>query len=90
MLIKACCSYGVLAHENRNYYSIYPASSVYDNLTLIIPDDLVYGINQMDEPILLLDGTKYVLSDVLTNWGDDPALRWFDGRKEKRLILKTK
>jgi len=89
MTIKACRSYGVLAHEKRPFYSLTPASDIYDEITLVIPDELVYGKNAMDEPILLLNGQKYVLSDILTNWGDEPVLRWYDG-DDHCLTLQTR
>lgn len=82
------CSYGVLAHEKKNYYSVDgPASDIYDKIEVNIPDEIVIGKNAFGELILNLDGTKYLLSEVLTNADDDPVLRWYNGKTYKTINL---
>lgn len=89
MKVKIYCSYGVLAHEKRNFYSYFaPASSIYDTLEVEIPDNLIYGMNYLDEPILTLNGMRYPLQKVLTNAGDDPVIRWYDGHHYHTIPLK--
>ena len=80
------CSYNVLAHEKKNFYSVSaPASDIYDKVEITIPDEIVTGTNESGEPILSLDGMKYLLSEALTNAGDEPVLRWYNGRGYKTI-----
>ena len=80
MKMTVYCSWGVLAHEKHPVYSVHaPASEICDKVEINIPDEIIYGVNEIDEPILLLDGTKYLLSEALTNAGDSPVLRWHNG-----------
>ena len=74
------CSYNVLAHEKKPFYSVSaPASDISEKVEITIPDEIINGLNELGEPILNLDGTKYLLSEVLTNAGDAPVLRWYNG-----------
>jgi len=88
MKIKVYCSYGVLAHEKKNYYSFSaPASDIYDKIEIGIPDDIIAGENELGEPILQLGGVEYLLSEVLTNAGDAPVLRWYNGHTYNTIKL---
>ena len=88
MRIKIYGSYGVLAHEKRIVYTwSNPASDIYDCMTVEIPDEIVKGSNHMDEPLLNLDGQVLLLSECLMAWDDKPALRWYDGQGERRVML---
>lgn len=63
-----------------------PPYGVWEGYDLEIPDHLIAGINQFDEPILTLEGKKYPLGSVLRIWGGKPCLGWYDG-KEHRIML---
>ena len=63
-----------------------PDRGVWEGCELQIPDDLISGYNMFDEPILVLDGAKYALSQVLSSWGGKPCLRWFDGREHRMML----
>ena len=63
-----------------------PDRGVWEGYDINIPDDIIYGYNMFDEPILTLGGSKYAISQVLSEWGGKPCLRWFDG-KEHRMTL---
>ena len=74
------CSYNVLAHEKKPFYSVHaPASDIFEKVEITIPDEIIDGLNDCNEPILILDGMKYLLSEVLTNAGESPVLRWYNG-----------
>ena len=86
MEITVFCSYNVLAHEKKPFYSVHaPASDISEKVAITIPDKVIDGMNEFDEPILKLDGMKYLLSEVLTNAGDAPVLRWYDGHTYKTI-----
>ena len=88
-MTKIYKSYGVLAHEYRPFYSVSaPASDIYDKINVDFPFPLretaYCGL------IVTIDGTDYLLRDVLTNWGYEPALVWSDGKRKRHKILKVK
>ena len=86
MKIKIYKSYGVLAHEKKPVYSLNtPASDIYDEITVDIPFPIWH--NYMDEIGVTIDGIDLLLGQVLTNWGDAPAIVWFDGKKRNHIIL---
>ena len=88
MKMTVYCSYGVLCHEKRPVYSIHvPAGEIHDKEEINIPDEIILGKNEFDEPILLLDGMKYLLSEALTNAGDKPVIRWHNGQTYKTISL---
>lgn len=89
MIIKIYKSYGVLAHE---YHPVYtwrcPQSDIYDEISVDIPN--IDGENCDGDPLVNLgDGLIYPLQMVLGNWGDEPALVWYDGTSQRRKILKV-
>lgn len=86
--IKVFASYGVLAHEKKPFYSVgAPAGDIYDEITVKIPYPT--WSNPMGDLGVTIDGVDYLMSQVLTNHGDEPALTWFDGRRKHRVILET-
>ena len=73
-------SYGVLSHEKKPFYSeCAPASDIFEQITVEIPYPTWYTIQ--DKLGVTIDGVDYLLSDVLTNCGDAPALVWVDGNR---------
>lgn len=79
-------SYGVLAHEKQPFYSVSaPASDIFDQITVNLPCKT--WRNGMDEIGVTLDGEDFLLSQVLTNWGDAPAMVWLDRTQTKRHII---
>ena len=82
-------SYGVLTHEKHPVYSLsVPASEIYDTFDLTLPDgwrfcESTHGDTLIESP----DGTLYLWYDILTNFGDHPVLRWYDGYTERRVDL---
>lgn len=88
MKVKIYCSYGVLAHEKHPVYSVHaPASDISEKIEINIPDEIIRGTNEYGEPILMLDGMKYLLSEALTNAGDKPVIRWYNGNTHKTISL---
>lgn len=83
-------SYGVLAHEKKPVFSVdIPASDAYDEIRVYIPDEVEISENAMGEKLVDIEGNTYLLSEVLTNFGDKPCLKWFDGKKERRIMLEV-
>jgi hypothetical protein len=89
MIKTVYAAYGVLAHEKRPVFSVHaPASDIYDEVKIVIPDELIVGENNIGEPILNLDGVEYLLSEALSNRGDMPVLRWYANGQHKHINLK--
>lgn len=87
MKITIYKSYGVLSHEKQPVYSYgSPASEIYDEITVELPGYI--GVNDYGEPMVDIDGKRYLLSEVLRNYGDKPALLWYDGRRRHHIFLK--
>lgn len=88
MTTKIFAHYGVLAHEKQPVYSTNGASgALCDELTVEIPFPTWH--NYMDELGVTIDGADYLLEQVLTNWGDKPAIVWSDGKSKQHIILKV-
>lgn len=86
MKIKLYESWGVLAHEKQPVYTVNcPVSDAYNLVEVELPH--VTGANDYGEPLLTLDGSQYLLHEVLTNWGDKPALVWYDVQSTRRIML---
>lgn len=86
MEVKIFKSYGVLAHEKQPVFTVSaPASDIFDQINVKLPCKT--WRNAMDEIGVTLDGVDFLLSDVLTNWGDDPALAWVDDTQTKRHLI---
>lgn len=83
MEVKIFKSFGVLDHEKQPFYSVSaPASDIFEQVTVKLPCKT--WRNGADEIGVTLDGVDFLLSDVLTNWGDDPAMVWVDDTLAKR------
>lgn len=86
MEVKIYKSYGVLAHERQPYYSWgAPASEIYDVIAVDIPGYI--GVNDLGEPLVDIGGETYLLHELLSNRGDDPVLRWYNGQKYQYITL---
>lgn len=83
MIISVFASYRVLGHEGRTYYSLFaPASDIYDKINVTIPEAYSPVLTEAEDVLLTIDGVKYLLSEVLTNRGDDPVIVWYDGHSK--------
>lgn len=90
MLYKFYESYGMLAHEKRPVYSdTIPATDAYNVITVEIPDEYPLSENEAGETLIDIDGSTYLLREVLSNRGDAPALKWFDGKTHRYVTLKV-
>lgn len=67
-------NYGLLAHEKRVIFSVAPLCDIADALRVVVPN--VSDVNAIGDPIITLDGTDYLLGELLTSVNDKPALRW--------------
>lgn len=85
-IVKLYESYGVLSHEKSPYFSMSaPASDIYDEIMVELP--CMVGETAMGEPVVELDGIEYALSQVLTNWGTEPALAWVAMNHDRHHVL---
>ena len=41
------------------------------------------------EPYVTLSGVDYLVREILTNWGDDPALVWYEADGKHHRLLKV-
>ena len=69
--------YGVLGHEKHPVYA-FDRSAICDEVIVEIPKELIIGYTTYNDILLRLSRIVYRLSEVLTNAGDHPALRWYD------------
>lgn len=83
--------YGTLAHEKRPVFTdVKPSGNTpYIAENVSIPDEIIAGKNEDGELILSLGGTQYLLREALTNAGDTPVLRWYDGRGYQTVSIKA-
>lgn len=76
-------NWGVLAHEYEPVYSArFPMTAAYNYIILTV--DVPTWTDPKHEPGVTIDGTDYLLNEVLSNWGDAPALVWYDGNNMGR------
>lgn len=90
MTYKLYESYGMLAHEKTPVYSdMLPATDAHNVITVEIPDEYTLSENGAGDTLIDIDGETYLLREVLSNKGDNPALKWFDGHKYHTVPLKV-
>lgn len=84
-------SMGVLTHEKQPVYTFdRPISEIYDTLNVKIPDRWCAAVNQAGEALVTApDGKTYLGREILINWGDAPAFRWYDGRTDRHTVLEV-
>lgn len=81
-------TYGTLAHEKEPVYTADGHGEIYDAITVEIPSGITVSTNDAGETLLTTpDGTTYLANEILTNVGDEPALRWYDGADYHTVIL---
>ena len=87
--MKLYKSYGVLAHEKQPVYTLYsPASDIYDEVNVVLPDGWYTTQTVFDETLICSpDGDTYFANEILSNWGDSPALVWYDNRQKMHRIM---
>ena len=88
MVIKIYKSYGVLAHEKQPFYSVIsPGSDIYDEIKVEMPCEVWETAS--GEPGVTLGGVDYLVREILTNWGDDPAMVWYEADGKHHRLLKV-
>ena len=87
--MKLYKSFGVMGQEFAPVYSAdSPASGIYDEIEVTLPDGWSMAENEAMETLLTApDGTVYLSYEVLSREGDAPALRWYDGGSEHVQVL---
>lgn len=73
MIVTIFRSYGVLGHEKQPVYTWGAGGGeIYDKIQVELPQ--AAGVDQFGEPLLEIDGLTYAFSELLTNYGDKPAI----------------
>lgn len=81
-------NYGLLAHEKQMIFSAAPLCDIADALRVVVPN--VSGVNAIGDPIITLDGTDYLLGELLTSINDKPTLRLVaNGSRHTRMLTIT-
>ena len=82
-------SYGVLSHEKRPVYTAdTPASEIHEIVSVTLPDGWAWAENAAGASLITSpDGETWLANDILSNYGDQPCLRWYDGSGEHRKML---
>ena len=89
MKLTVFANYGVLAHEKKTAFTTVPHehASASEPFQVTLPDEVHPRRNEAGEVIVTLSGIPYLLSEVLTNAGNGPALRWYDGSAYRTIRL---
>lgn len=77
MKVTIFANYGTLAHEKETVYSMCPTTAIYEELTVILPDEIYAGENHAGEILVDFDGSGclYPFSRLLCNHNHNgPAL----------------
>ena len=87
--MKMYATYGALAHEKGPVYTLgVPCGEIYDVYELTLPDGWEFADGVLGDTLIVdPEGTTYLASDILTNWGDEPALMYFGGSPNSRIML---
>lgn len=81
-------NYGLLAHEKQVIFSAAPLCDIADALRVVVPN--ISGVNAIGDPIITIDGTDYLLGELLTSINGKPALRWVaNGSRHTRMLTIT-
>ena len=88
--IEAYANYGVLAHEKQTLFSPLPLEKAVlsEKVNIFIPEEEVKILTKTEEDIFVQvpDGNMYPLWGLLSNYKDESALQWYDGRKNHRVL----
>lgn len=91
--IKGFANYGVLAHEKQIIFTIsgkHPYATISEEIEIILPDK--WEVSKNNFGALLIDtpeGKTYMADEIISSWGDEPVLSWYDG-KNHRIALEWK
>lgn len=92
MIVKVYANYGVLAHEKETVYTTAPHE--YATLSEPILIDLPASVNPREnafgEILVDLSGMTYLLFEVLNGAKGDVALKWFDGKTYRTILVERK
>lgn len=86
MTLKLYESWGMLGKEKTPVYSVTtPATEHYDVITVEMPFSL--SENEAGQILVDINGTTYMLNEVLDARNDVPCIRWYDGHYTHRKSL---
>ena len=82
MKTKIYANYGVLAHEYQTIYTVsnpHVHATCHDIITVEIPDKYQPYITVDESIALIIDGTPYMLDEVIASTADKPCIKWYNG-----------
>lgn len=89
--ISAYANYGVLAHEKQIIFTVsapHPHADVSDRIIVTIPDGWGVADNDMwGKLIITPKGATYTADEIISSYGDNPVLSWYDGAHSHRVTL---
>lgn len=92
--IRGYANYGVLAHEKKPVFTISNTSAyttVNEEIEITLPDNWGVCENNFGRKLIVNpDGETYIADEIISSYGGNPALIWYDGEKEHRIILEWK
>lgn len=92
MITKVYANYGVLAHEKETVYSTAPHehATLSEPILIDLPASVNPRENAFDEIIVDLNGSTYLLSEVISGTRGDVVLKWYDGKAHHQIPLERK
>ena len=91
--IKGFANYGVFAHEKQTIFTIsgkHPHATVSEEIEITLPDKWEISKNEFEELLIdTPDGKTYMADEIISSWGDEPVLSWYDGENH-RITLEWK
>lgn len=92
--IKGYANYGVLSHEKQTIFTAGEKNTyakVSEEIEITLPDGWTGAENQAGMPLIISpDGETYKADEILSSYGDNPVLSWYDGAKGHRITLDWK
>lgn len=92
--IKGYANYGVLSHEKQTIFTAGEKNTyakVSEEIEITLPDGWTGSENQMGETLITSpNGEVYKANEILSSWGDNPVLSWYDGKTNHRITLEWK
>ena len=83
-------NYGVLSHEKQIIFTTdrpHAQAKVSEEIEISLPDGWTTSENKMGGLMICGSAGDYMADEILSSWGDNPVLSWYDGKNSHRIIL---
>lgn len=88
--LKGYSNYGVSAHEKQIIFTAgrpHTQAKVSEEIEISLPDGWTTSESKMGGLMICGPAGDYLADDILSSWGDNPVLRWYDGKSDHRITL---